>query len=45
MIEKDMPEKMMTKPEDVSKVCSFLMTKASDTLYGTVIPVTRASRR
>ena len=45
MIEKDMPENKMTTPEDVSQVCSFLMKKSSDSLYGTLIPISRAKRR
>lgn len=40
-----MPEKRLTSPGDVADVASFLMTPAADSLYGTVIPVTRAERR
>lgn len=40
-----MPEKRLTSPTDVADVASFLMTPAADSLYGTVIPVTRAERR
>lgn len=40
-----MPEKRLTSQEDVADVASLLMTSAADSLYGTVIPVTRAERR
>lgn len=40
-----MPEKMLTRAEDVADVAGFLMTGAADTLYGTLVPVSRAGRR
>ncbi|NMM43047.1 SDR family oxidoreductase [Rhodospirillaceae bacterium KN72] len=40
-----MPEKRLTAAEDVADVCSFLLRPAGDTLYGTVVPVSRAPRR
>ena len=40
-----MPEKRLTSSSDVADVASVLMTPAADSLYGTVIPVTRAERR
>lgn len=40
-----MPEKRLTAPEDVAEVARFLMRPEGDSLYGTVIPVTRATRR
>lgn len=40
-----MPEKRLTSGEDVAKVAAFLMQPAADSLYGTVIPVSRAARR
>jgi len=45
IVEKDMPEKKMTTPDDISQICSFLMKKSADSLYGTLIPVSRAKRR
>jgi len=44
-IEQAMPEKVLTSGEDVAKVAAFLMQSAADTLYGTVVPVSRATRR
>lgn len=40
-----MPEKCLTSADDVADVAAFLMTSAADSLYGTVVPVTRAERR
>lgn len=40
-----MPEKRLTAAEDVADLCSFLLRPAGDTLYGTVVPVSRAPRR
>ncbi len=40
-----MPEKRLTSVDDVADVAAFLMTAAADSLYGTVVPVTRAERR
>jgi 3-oxoacyl-[acyl-carrier protein] reductase len=40
-----MPEKCLTTAHDVADVAAFLMTAAADSLYGTVVPVTRAPRR
>ncbi len=40
-----MPEKCLTKLEDVTKVAGFLMSEAADTLYGTIVPVTRGVRK
>ena len=40
-----MPEKRLTGAEDVADVAGFLMTDAADTLYGTLVPVSRAARR
>ena len=42
---KMMPEKCLTSVMDVASVASFLMTEAADSLYGTVIPVTRGNRQ
>lgn len=40
-----MPEKRLTAAQDVADLCGFLLTPAADTLYGSIIPVTRAQRR
>jgi len=40
-----MPEKVLTSEEDVADIAAFLMTSDADTMYGTVIHVSRATRR
>jgi 3-oxoacyl-[acyl-carrier protein] reductase len=40
-----MPEKRLTSAMDVADVAQFLFTPAADSMYGTVIPVSRADRR
>jgi 3-oxoacyl-[acyl-carrier protein] reductase len=45
MIAADMPEKKLTSPQDVARICSFLLTPDADPLYGTIVPVSRANRR
>ncbi len=40
-----LPEKRLTTAEDVAAVAKFLMSAQADTLYGTVVPVSRAQRR
>lgn len=45
MVEAEMPEAKMTTAKDVADVCAMLMSDAADPLYGTVIPVSRATRR
>ena len=45
MIETKMPETKFTSAEDIAHVCEFLIQPLGDTLYGTVVPVTRAQRR
>ena len=44
-VAESMPEKCLTKVEDVTKVAGFLMSEAADTLYGTIVPVTRGVRK
>ena len=44
-VEAAMPERRLTGATDVADVVAMLLTPAGDTLYGTVIPVTRAARR
>ncbi len=39
-----MPEKRLTSSDDVADVAAFLMSPAANSLYGTVIPVTRNER-
>jgi len=41
----ELPEKRLTTAEDVAAVAKFLMSAEADTLYGTVVPVSRAQRR
>ncbi len=40
-----MPEKRFTSPTDIANVAAFLLSSDSDSLYGTVIPVSRGPRR
>ena len=44
MIEAEMPEAKMTTAQDVAGICAMLMSDMGDTLYGTVVPVSRATR-
>jgi 3-oxoacyl-[acyl-carrier protein] reductase len=44
-VEAQMPEKRLTSADDVAQVAAMLLTPSGDTLYGTVVPVTRAARR
>jgi 3-oxoacyl-[acyl-carrier protein] reductase len=45
MVAAKMPEKKLTSPDDVARICSFLLTPDADPLYGTIVPVSRANRR
>lgn len=44
-IEAAMPEKMLTRTEDVANMAAFCLTPQADTLYGEPIRVSRANRR
>ena len=44
MVEAEMPEAKMTTAQDVAGICAMLMSDTGDTLYGTVVPVSRATR-
>lgn len=44
-VEDGMPEKMLTRVEDVAAVTAFCLTAAADPLYGEPIRVSRANRR
>jgi enoyl-[acyl-carrier-protein] reductase (NADH) len=39
-----MPEKQLTSAEDVANFAAFLMTPDADSLYGSIIPITRGKR-
>lgn len=41
---KNMPEKQLTSAEDVANFAAFLMTPDADSLYGSIIPITRGKR-
>lgn len=41
---KNMPEKRLTSAEDVANFAAFLMTPDADSLYGSIIPITRGKR-
>jgi len=44
-VAQDMPEKCLTRAEDVANVAGFLMSPEADTLYGAPIAVTRGVRK
>lgn len=44
-IAESMPEKRLTSAEDVTNLADFLLSPAADSLYGTIVPATRAARR
>ena len=40
-----MPEKKLTTPEEVANLCAFMMQPDADALYGTILPISRGTRR
>ena len=44
-IAETMPEKRLTSAEDVADLADFLLSPAADSLYGTIVPASRAVRR